>query len=280
MEQIILRFFEGIRNPFLTALFGAFSLLGEATVVGGIAILIFWLAPKRAGEKIVMTALTSFPLNAFVKFTVKRPRPFVKDGIHYLEPPFADALDPEASFPSGHTQSSSSLLFAAACEGKGAAAWVIAGVAVLLVMLARLYFGAHYPTDVLMGLLLGIAVVLLWELVFRFAHAWRYFVLLSLAALSLVPLLFSPAHDYVQAAGLLTGAAVALGAGELCLPELSDAPFPRRLWRIPVGVSLVAAVFAFCMLFPEGDGFSLLKWFLIAFTAGFPAKYAFQRLEI
>lgn len=281
MEAAILQFFEGMRSPFWNVFFGLFSVLGEATVVGGLAILVFWLAPKRAGEQIVMTALTSFPLNSLLKFLVARPRPFVKGVVSYGEPPFfADSLDPYASFPSGHTQSSGSLVFSAASAAKRVWGWILAGVLVLFVMLSRMYFGAHYPSDVLTGLALGLCVALLWAVVFRYAHAYRYLILLCLGAISLIPCLFpNAAHDYLQAAGLLTGAAVALGCAHLCLPEHS-APFPRRLWRVPVGAALCLAVFAFCLLFPEGEGFSLLKWFLLAFTAGLPAPYLFFRLQI
>lgn len=281
MEAAILQFFESIRNPFLDVLLGLFSVLGEAMVVGGIAILVFWLAPKKAGEQIVMTALTSFPLNSLMKFLVARPRPFVEGVVEYREPPFlADTLDPNASFPSGHTQSSGSALFATASAARRTAVWILSGCTVLLVMIARMYFGAHYPTDVLAGLLFGLFIALAWGAVFRYAHEFRYLILLGLAAIFLVPCLFpNAAHDYIQAAGLISGSAVALGAAHFCVPE-HTAPFPRRLWRIPVGAALVGAVFALCMLLPEGAAFSLIKWFSVAFTAGAVAPFFFERLNI
>lgn len=281
MEAAILQFFESIRNPFLDVLLGLFSVLGEAMIVGGVAILVYWLAPKKAGEQIVMTALTSFPLNAFMKFLVARPRPFVAGVVEYREPPFlADSLDPNASFPSGHTQSSGSALFAAASAARRTAAWIVCGCLVLLVMISRMYFGAHYPSDVLAGLLFGLLIAVVWGAVFRYAHEYRYLILLGLAALALFPcLLPNAAHDYLQAAGLLSGAAVALGTANFCIPE-HTAPFPRKIWRIPVGVAVVGAVFALCMLLPEGAAFSLMKWFLVAFAAGFGAPFVFERLNI
>ncbi len=281
MEAAILQFFEGIRCSFLDVFFGVFSVLGEAMIVGGVAILVFWLAPKRAGEQIIMTALTSFPINSFMKFMIARPRPFVAGVVEYREPPFlADELDLYASFPSGHTQSSGSFAFATASTVKKILAWVIAGALILLVMLARLYFGAHYPTDVLAGLCFGLIIALAWTAIFRYAYAYRYLILLCLAAVAIFPC-FMPnvAHDYIQATGLLTGAALALGAAHFSLPE-HTCPFPRRLWRVPVGAAIVGVVFVFCLLFPEGEAFSLLKWFLVAFAAGFPAPFVFSLLKI
>ncbi len=286
MEAAILQFFEGLRCDFLDVFFGLFSVLGEAMIVGGVAILVFWLAPKRAGEQMIMTALTSFSINSLMKFTIARPRPFVAGAVEYREPPFlADELDPYASFPSGHTQSSGSFLFAAAStvnadKKKKALAWTAAGALVLLVMLSRLYFGAHYPTDVFAGLCFGLVLALAWAGIFRYAYFYRHLILVCLAVLSVVPCFFpNVAHDYIQSAGLLTGAALALGTARFCLPAHS-APFPLRLWRVPVGAALVGAVFCFCLLFPEGEAYSLLKWFLIAFTAGFPAPYLFYCLKI
>lgn len=281
VDIAILQFFEGIRCSFLDAFFGVFSMLGEAMIVGGAAILVFWLAPKRAGEQIIMTALTSFPVNAFMKFTVHRPRPFVAGVVSYREPPFlADALEPDASFPSGHTQSSGSLFFSAAAAVRGIAVWIAAVCLVVLVMLSRLYFGAHYPSDVFTGFFLGLLISVLWALVFRFLHPYRYLLLLALAFLALFPCLLPEIpHDYVQAAGLLSGAAVALGAAHFCLPEHS-APFPRRLWRILIGGALVATAYVLGMLFPEGTAFSLAKWFFLAFTAGIIAPIFFEQLRI
>ncbi len=285
MEAAILQFFESLRNPFLDQFFGIFSLFGEAMVVGGAAILLFWLLPRKSGERVIMTALTSFPINSLLKFLVARPRPYIAGAVEYGNPFLADALDPYASFPSGHTQSLSSLLFSASPspgrkKRRANLALMISCAVVLLVMLARLYFGAHYPSDVLAGLLFGVAVSVLWRVIFLFAHPYRYLILLVFAALSAFPCLLSPAHDYIQATGLLMGASVALALGHFILAERDPAPFPRRLWRIPVGAALVGVALALSLLFPEGEGFSLLKWFLIAFTAGLPAPYAFEKLAI
>lgn len=284
MDEMILKFFEGIRNPALTVFFSLFSVLGEAMIVGGIAILLYWLLPRRAGEQLLLTVLTSFSLNSFLKYRIARPRPFVDRVVTYREPAFlAKELDPYASFPSGHTQSSSSLLFgvSSVCRRKKIVAYILSSVLVLLVMTSRLYFGAHYPSDVLCGLLLGLFVALFWTVIYRFASGARYFVLLGLALLSLVPCLFPGAsHDFFQAAGLLTGGAVSFLCLEFFLPQEEEVSFSRRLWRIPVGGAIAAAVYALTLLFPAGEAFTLLKWFLLAFTGIFGAPYAFEILQI
>jgi undecaprenyl-diphosphatase len=91
-------------------------------------------------------------LNYLVKLAVRRPRP-VLDGL----PPLGGAPS-SLSFPSAHATSS----FAAATamtrvEPVAALAFLLA----IALSLGRPYLGMHYPSDVLAGALLGIALGLL-----------------------------------------------------------------------------------------------------------------------
>ena len=60
--------------------------------------------------------------------------------------------------------------------------WVLFGVLIALVCCSRMYFGVHYPTDVLLGTALGVLIAVLWHLVYRYAYKARYFCLMGLAA--------------------------------------------------------------------------------------------------
>ena len=96
--------------------------------------------------------------DVLIKNLVCRPRPFTEvGGLELLIPPPASF-----SFPSGHTLSSfaaATVLFAAN-RRFGAAAYLLAA----LIAFSRMYLFVHYPTDVLVGLICGIAVacVALW----------------------------------------------------------------------------------------------------------------------
>lgn len=281
MDKMILELFEQIRNPFLTAFFGFFTFLGEGLLLTAVVLLCYWLLSSRTGEQLAFTAITSLPLNCFLKYTVARPRPFIAGDVSLLpvDNVFVSTttLGDCVSFPSGHTQSSSSFLAAASLRRKRALFAILSLVAVLLIMCSRLYFGVHYPTDVLAGLAIGLAVALFWEIIFRKAYGARYYILAALAILSLVPLLFHVDHDYVKGVGLLVGLAVFLPFANRIAREPSGL---NRLWRIPVGLIAAGGAFAISFLFPKEEAFRLLSYFLLAGGATLGAQALFRLLKI
>lgn len=91
-------------------------------------------------------------LNYVVKLIVKRPRP-VLDGL----PPLGGAPS-SLSFPSAHATSSFAVATAMTrVEPLGALAFALA----LALSLGRPYLGMHYPSDVLVGAVLGVALGLI-----------------------------------------------------------------------------------------------------------------------
>ncbi len=91
-------------------------------------------------------------LNYVVKLVVRRPRP-VLEGL----PPLGGAPS-SLSFPSAHATSSFAVATAMTrVDAVGALAFILA----FALSLGRPYLGMHYPSDVLAGALLGIALGLL-----------------------------------------------------------------------------------------------------------------------
>lgn len=127
--------------------------LAAGIVAGVVAALVlrrWWplllLAVALVGELVLF-------LNAAI--LIGRPRPVV--------PHLDAALPPTSSFPSGHTAAAICLYGGvAAIVWRAVAAWwrwIVLGVAVVLVVavgLARLYRGAHHPSDVLGSVLFAV----------------------------------------------------------------------------------------------------------------------------
>ena len=106
--------------------------------------------------------ILALAINYLIAHVWYRPRPFVvlPAGTYTkLIPHVADA-----SFPSDHT--AGGFGFAAASWGKGAK-WISYAFTILgvIVAIARVYVGVHWPTDVLAGVLVGtLAGKVMWKL--------------------------------------------------------------------------------------------------------------------
>ena len=84
-----------------------------------------------------------------IKFFFPFPRPFMELGLT----PLVLVSDPFGSFPSGHAAFFAALGLTIYLRDKKAGAWFLAGA--LLIGLARIATGVHYPLDILTGFLLG-----------------------------------------------------------------------------------------------------------------------------
>ncbi len=154
----IFRAVNSIANDFLTGFMHFISLLGEKGLISIVTALILMLFAKtrKIGVCIgLAVAIGALITNVTLKNIIDRTRPFLANP-EYTEywkqagGYFAD----ESSFPSGHTTATmagATALFLS-CNKK----WSWAGfVFALLMGFSRIYLFAHYPTDVLAGLIVG-----------------------------------------------------------------------------------------------------------------------------
>jgi undecaprenyl-diphosphatase len=152
------------RTPGLDALSAPVAELGNTgIVVGGAAVaavLILAVTRRARPVLVLVTALVGEVLIFLVAAAVVgRPRPAV--------PHLDDTLPPTSSFPSGHTAAAICLYGTLAalvlCATRQRWRWAVLAAAVTLVVaigLARLYRGAHHPTDVLASVVFAVPWVL------------------------------------------------------------------------------------------------------------------------
>lgn len=160
-KNILLFIQDVIRNDMLTPFFTAVTRLGNAGLIWIVIslLLLFSGKTRKIGVMSVLALFMSLCINNFIlKNLVARSRPF--DAIGALIPLIDRPTD--FSFPSGHSGSS----FAAACvyvrklpKPVGVPLLVLA----VVIALSRLYIGVHYPSDVIVGMIIGVLISYLAE---------------------------------------------------------------------------------------------------------------------
>ena len=157
-----------IQNNLKTAL-GDFimpliSLLGNGGIVWICISVILCLLPKYRKYGITMfiaLALDALICNIMLKPLVARMRPFtVNTNINLLI-----SAPKDYSFPSGHTAASFSATFSL-FFGKNEL-WKPAILLSVLIAFSRLYLYVHYPTDILTGVVIGVLVGFLANIIYH-----------------------------------------------------------------------------------------------------------------
>ena len=129
-------------------------------IVWIVVIIMFFIFGGWLGKKIAVTIGLSILVLTFlvpvIKYLVERPRPLVPQADFLL------AADKEYAFPSGHATIVAAGVAVVLALYRGSARRtfisIILSFEVVLVCVSRVYVGAHYPLDVLGGILLGIGV--------------------------------------------------------------------------------------------------------------------------
>ena len=164
-----------LAGPVLTPLNKIITLLGEKGILFFLLAIVLMLFPRyrRAGVCIFgAVCCGALITNILLKDAIARPRPFetvdqFRQWWEFVGAPAEDGF----SFPSGHvTAAAAGVTGLCLMRGKR---WFIPGaIWVLLMMFSRNYLMAHYPSDVLFALLIGIfsgfVAALITQLIFRF----------------------------------------------------------------------------------------------------------------
>jgi undecaprenyl-diphosphatase len=124
-------------------------------LIGAVAIGALFFIERRAGWLMLIGSISSL-LDNLLKLAISRQRP-PADLVHILSPTTG------FSYPSGHAVFFTwmSFMIAVSLAPKVKAAyrpvlWIVAAIVIVLACIARVWAGAHWPSDVIGGVLLGI----------------------------------------------------------------------------------------------------------------------------
>jgi membrane-associated phospholipid phosphatase len=124
-------------------------------LVGAVAIAGLFFLERRAGWLMLIGSISSL-LDNLIKLVISRQRP-PADLVHVLSPTTG------FSYPSGHAVFFTWMSFMIAVSlapkvrpAYRAVIWIAAALVIVLTCIARVWAGAHWPSDVMGGVLLGI----------------------------------------------------------------------------------------------------------------------------
>lgn len=159
-DEKVMRWLGAHQNPTMQRVMLEITALGTGTVVAMIVIiagLFLWLnAHKHSAILLMAATFGAMILDNLLKIGFDRPRPQVFKWGTYAA---------SSSFPSGHAMSSvvvyGTVAYLAARLQRNARSRVLtltlAAIIIVLICSSRLYLGVHYPSDVLAGLVVGLA---------------------------------------------------------------------------------------------------------------------------
>lgn len=193
-----------------------FAFLGGEMGLMIMLLIVMFCWKKEVGIRL---ALVIASLNSFlpmIKAVTMRLRPYMeypnRVEAQALVDSSADVQDVAAqgySFPSMHSASITAFYVTLAYKVKKRWFWILAFCLSFLVGVSRMAVGVHYPTDVLAGWVLGLAVIGIFSLMDRFVEkTWiRHLILLVMA---LPGAFFVRTHEYFTALGTLIGIIMAI----------------------------------------------------------------------
>ena len=199
-------------SGFVFTVLSNLSALGEQMVMVAIMGFLYWGLNKEFGKYVGVNILMVNIWNPMVKNVVLRLRPYFVEGYNVkllrLVDSSADAYDVAAqgySFPSGHSSGAVTVYGSLAWHEKNKRwLWVLAIVLPILVGFSRVFVGAHFPTDVLCGWVLGVLIIVIVTWLRKvIKESWLFNLVLIL--LTVPGFFYCKSNDYFSSMGMLIG---------------------------------------------------------------------------
>ncbi len=271
--------------------FTAFTFLGNQEFYLLLLPLFFWCLDRATGARLTVIYLLSAVLNTDLKELIRAPRPLDVD------PGLLAVADPDAikavgyGMPSGHAQLAITVWGGIAAWVKRGWFWAIALVLAFLIGLSRVALGAHYPTQVGAGWLIGLVVLLAYLALTLPVERWlgglafgAQMVVAVAAPAVLLVIHIEP--DTIAATAVLMGLGVGLAVAGRVLPAEQGGSLWQRAARYLVGVVILLAIyFGLSALLPaEGEPLHVLlrfaRYVLLGLWMSLGAPWLFHLLRL
>lgn len=274
METI--KFIQQFSNPFLDIFFSIITNLGGQTIGVVTSLILFWCLDKKLGFKFLYAMLFSFSLNNILKGFFNAKRPIGAEGIISGEINTATG----SSFPSGHSQGNGTAFAFLMNQYRNKFIWIVGIAMLILVPLSRLYFGVHWPIDVVMGTLIGILSVFISNKIFDNFYNNSSHIIIYTTIVFLVLGIFLPSEDLLKALGALSALTISLLLEESFLNFDPRGTTKQHIIKILIGVIGALLIYLITSPILTNSIFLFIKYFILIFWATFICPIIFLKLHL
>lgn len=233
------------RTAFGAHVFSVATYLGSSLMIMLVLCVLLWLFGRRTALRVAIAFGCTALVNQLIKVVCAVPRPWLRDSrLAPVESAVSGATG--YSFPSGHTQTATSLYATLALTFRRRWLSICCAACIICVMLSRLYLGVHTPLDVAAGcaVSLGITCALNRALqraelspdYFRYVFICGVLASVGVVLLILVSVMLGTPFDMVGDALPAVGGALGLVSGIYL-----DSRNEERLPPFGVGIAFCAA---------------------------------------
>ncbi len=286
-EMDILKFLEGMRNDFLNTIFEFITVFGEETLLVFLIVTLWFAFDKKFAQKLLFITMASMSVNGVIKNIAQVPRPFASGEVTCVRPETATGY----SFPSGHTQNFTTWTSLTAMQLKKKWFTVLVTILILLVAFSRVYLGAHYPSDVVVSVVIGTAFGTIGSIVYdKTENKQKLYIGMTLILTPFAVLFMFDAEplfeDFYKFYGMVAGIGVAVSFEEKYAPIGYDVSKWKKVLRIVIGIVVAFAVKEGIKIFKVSDFVQLsfvidaVRYFLLVFAVMGLCPVLFKKCRI
>lgn len=207
-EIVLISWCQNNFPSWLIEILKAVSNVGDTIFMFLLVVFLYLCFDKKLGKRVLINALVSLLFASEIKNLIKRRRPYFDNDVECLKIidkkyGLYDLNGQGFSFPSMHSSNITTVMGTLYEYYRKNSLLLLSIIICLLVGVSRFALGCHYPTDVIVGWLVGILVSAIFGKFQDKVPIRKQYVFLIV--LGLIGLPFCTSHDFYTTYGLLLG---------------------------------------------------------------------------